>query len=230
MSATKLIDLQNLSDEEVKERWETAYLRFETPEEETRKFLSRLKRLSADRWHRDSDIVEIFCGRGNGLDALRSLGFERLSGVDLSAELVAQYHGPAKMHVADCRQMPLPDRSCDIVIVQGGLHHLATLPADLDRVLSEVCRVLRPDGKFVMVEPWLTPFLTAVHFASKLRFLKLLSPKLDALAAMIHYEAPTYFRWLDSKPSILDLLAERFDTLYMHEGFGKLNFIGRPKQ
>src|SRR5271166_6151917 len=40
------------------ETWEEAYQRFETPEEECRKFLRRLKRLGADDWPRDAAIVE----------------------------------------------------------------------------------------------------------------------------------------------------------------------------
>src|SRR5437762_12555511 len=49
--------------------WEAAYLRFETPEEEIRKFIGRLNRLGARQWPSDAEIVELFCGRGNGLVA-----------------------------------------------------------------------------------------------------------------------------------------------------------------
>src|SRR5438132_7278717 len=49
--------------------WEAAYLRFETPEQEIQKFIARLNRLGAPQWPRDSEIVELFCGRGNGLIA-----------------------------------------------------------------------------------------------------------------------------------------------------------------
>jgi len=47
--------------------WEAAYLRFESPEEEIRKFVRRLTRLGAPQWPRDAEIVELFCGRGNGV-------------------------------------------------------------------------------------------------------------------------------------------------------------------
>src|ERR1700682_1296484 len=64
--------------------WEAAYLRFESPEEEIRKFIRRLTRLGAPQWPRDAEIVELFCWRGNGLLALQQLGFTRPEGVDLS--------------------------------------------------------------------------------------------------------------------------------------------------
>src|SRR6266436_2551628 len=131
--------------------WEAAYLRFETPEEEIQKFIARLTRLGAPQWPRDAEIVELFCGRGNGLIALDRLGFTRIEGVDLSPRL----------------------------IVQGGLHHLPALPDDLDQTFSEMQRVLRTSGHVMFVEPWRTPFLTFVHFVSELRLVRRLSNKMD---------------------------------------------------
>ena len=40
--------------------WEAAYLRFETPEEERRKFLRRLRKLGAESWPKDAQVVELF--------------------------------------------------------------------------------------------------------------------------------------------------------------------------
>ena len=129
--------------------WEAAYLRFETPEQEIRKFVSRLGKLGAAQWSRDTEIVELFCGRGNGLAALERLGFTHIEGVDLSPRLIAQYRGPAKCFVGDCRQLLFADRSKDVLIVQGGLHHLPVLPDDLEETFSEMQRVLRKDGVYV---------------------------------------------------------------------------------
>lgn len=68
--------------------WEEAYARFETPEQEIAKFARRLRSLGAGRWPRDLQIVELFCGRGNGLHALGQLGFQRIEGADFSATLL----------------------------------------------------------------------------------------------------------------------------------------------
>ena len=143
--------------------WEQAYRRFETPQEEIRKFTRRLKTMGFHGLRKDLAVVELFCGRGNGLMTLSRMGFSRIEGVDLSSVLLSQYVGPAKCHVADCRTLPFEDNSKDIVVVQGGLHHLQSIPGDLHRCLSEIHRVLRPEGQIFIVEPWLTPFLSAVH-------------------------------------------------------------------
>ena len=89
--------------------------------------------------------------------------------------------------------------------------------------------MLRPDGIFVMVEPWLTPFLHFIHFASERHFVRAISQKFDALAAMIHYEANTYFSWLAAQEAILALLDENFAQVSKKRAFGKLNFIGKPR-
>src|SRR6185436_11411019 len=120
-------------------------------------------RAGAMRWRRDSEIAELFCGRGSGLQALSRLGFANLTGIDLSPRLIAQYQGPARCIVADCRQVPLPEQSFDAIIIQGGLHHLFQLPDDLELTLREARRLLRNQGRIVIVEPWLTPFLSIVH-------------------------------------------------------------------
>jgi len=209
--------------------WEAAYLRFETPEQEIQKFISRLNRLGAREWPRDAEIVELFCGRGNGLKALEQLGFKQLEGVDLSPRLVAQYRGPAKCTVGDCRKLPFPYRSKDVLIVQGGLHHLPTLPEDLDHTFSEMQRVLRTSGRVLLVEPWLTPFLRFVHRVSENPLVRRLSNKMDALATMIDFERRTYEQWL-SQPELVKKVA-RAHFVPVHESFawGKWNFVGTPK-
>lgn len=209
--------------------WEEAYARFETPVEERRKFLRRLRWLGAHEWPKQSQIVEIFCGRGNGIHALEALDFQRLEGVDLSPALLAQYHGRAVTHAADCRHLPFEDSSRDILIVQGGLHHLEGLQ-DLEQTLGEVSRVLRPGGKFVAVEPWRTPFLDLVHWVSEKPLVRRLSNKMDAFATMTHYERDTYERWLASAESILAVLARRFTPERQRIGWGKLMYVGTPRR
>ena len=85
-SATDLVDLTYWHDGLAccSTRWEEAYTRFETPAEEINKFIGRCTRIGMRSWSRSSNVVELFCGRGNGLKALERMGFTRLEGVDLS--------------------------------------------------------------------------------------------------------------------------------------------------
>ncbi|HET6930660.1 MAG TPA: class I SAM-dependent methyltransferase [Candidatus Acidoferrum sp.] len=209
--------------------WEAAYLRFETPEQEIQKFTDRLRRLGVGEWPRETNIVELFCGRGNGLHALARLGFRDIEGVDLSPRLLAEYTGNARCIACDCRELPFAEQSKDAAIVQGGLHHLPTLPDDLERVFAELQRVLRPDGRVVFVEPWLTPFLRFVHVVTENLLARRLSVKLDALATMIDYERQTYENWLGRPQEISQLANRYFEPEFESFAWGKWNFVGRPR-
>ena len=209
--------------------WESAYVRFETPDQEIDKFMSRLRRLGIDRLDRNAQVVELFCGRGNGLHALSRLGFTNIEGVDLSPRLLSLYHGPAKCYARDCRQLPFPDQSKDLLIAQGGLHHLPTLPASLDEIFREMRRVLRRDGLMVAVEPWLTPFLKLAHTISGIRLMRRCSVKLDAFATMIEHERPTYEQWLNQPKLILSLAHSHFTPVRESVSWGEWRFVGTPR-
>jgi ubiquinone/menaquinone biosynthesis C-methylase UbiE len=221
------VEYSLVNDVQTIESWEKAYLRFETPEQEIRKFIRRLRELRYEKWPRESRILELFCGRGNGLVALGRLGFTNVEGVDLSERLIAQYTGSAKCYVADCTRLPFESQSRDIAIVQGGLHHLNKLPDDLESTLLEMRRVIRPGGRIVVVEPWLTPFLALVHVLCTSRVLRRFWRKLDALATMIEFERETYESWLSLPELVLEALDRHFVVETRRIRMGKLMYIGR---
>lgn len=208
--------------------WETAYARFETAEEEMRKSLRRLRALGADGWPRDARVLDLFCGSGGGLRALERLGFRRVEGVDLSQQLLDRYRGPFPVRRCDCRSLsPFPSGSHDVVVLQGGLHHLEDLDRDLPLVLDEIARVLSTEGMLALLEPWATPFLSLVHAACRSRLVRRCSTKIDALATMIEEEGQTYARWLSRPSTILSALDRRFQAIQTSVRWGKLLWVGR---
>jgi ubiquinone/menaquinone biosynthesis C-methylase UbiE len=210
--------------------WEAAYERFETPEQEIQKFIHRLTRFGFPSLPKSSRIAEIFCGRGNGLVALERMGFDNLEGVDLSESLLERYCGPAALHLADCLDLPLESDSYDIVIVQGGLHHLPKIPEDLDQTLAHAKRILKPEGTFYAVEPWPTPFLTLVHLIVERRLVRAVYPKGDALAEMTEYERETYEQWLGQPDRILQVFNDHFEPRTLRTRWGKLVYAGSPRK
>lgn len=211
------------------ERWEAAYLRFESAAEERRKFRRRLLRLGAGQWNRASRVVELCCGRGGALGAWEDLGFSHLEGVDLSERLLREYQGCAQRYVADIRELPFAPGSRDIVAVQGGLHHLVTLPDDLELTLASAQRCLVDGGLFVAVEPAMTPFLALVHNLSFQPLLRRLLPRLDAFATMVEQERTTYENWLARRAQVIELLQRHFVPLALQVAMGKLMFVGQKR-
>jgi SAM-dependent methyltransferase len=211
------------------QRWEDAYNRFETEDEEIQKFQNRLTLLGAQRWNRQARVVDLFCGSGRNLACLERMGFTNLHGVDLSPRLLNRYSGSAKLYVGDATCIKFPEAWAEIVIVQGGLHHLPKLPDDLKKCLDQIHKILKPGGLFVMVEPWQTPFLTFVHWCCRLKSLRMLSKKLDSLAIMIHEEKDTYFSWLSMPEKIREEISSRFQKKINLNRMGKLIFLGTPR-
>ena len=206
--------------------WEEAYLRFETPEEEIAKFMRRLLALGAAGWPKDWRVVELFSGRGNGLHALSQLGFRHVEGVDLSETLIRQYNGDAKCYIGDCRALPFENESQDLIVVQGGLHHLPDIPRDLTLTLREITRVLRPSGFAVLIEPWNTRFLRVVHLICRFQLMRRLSRKIDSLRTMIENEKDTYEKWLSHPNAILTALEKNFYKTIVTKRWGKMTCIG----
>jgi len=77
---------------------------------------------------------------------------QRLVGIDISEKLLemARQRVPeAEILKADIDAMPFPDNSFDFVIMVDVFQYLL----DFGRVLEEVRRVLKPDGKFIVTVP-----------------------------------------------------------------------------
>jgi len=206
--------------------WEEAYRDFESPAQEVDKFDRRLRTLGVDRLDRASRVLEICCGHGNALTAWHRLGFMRAVGLDLSYPLLRLYAGRAPCVGADIRALPFPDASQDIIAVHGGLHHLPSL-SDLDATLLEMRRVVRPNGRIVIVEPWSTPFLTAVHALSRQRLIRRLSKKVDSFERMYELERSTYDAWLGQPAAILEIIRHHLEPIVLRRSRGKLMVLAR---
>ena len=209
--------------------WEAAYLRFETPDQEQRKFLARLRLAGAEAWRRDAVVLDLFSGRGGCANALYTMGFREVISLDLSPRLLRARPNVAGSTVADCRMLPIATRSVDVATVHGGLHHLPILPDDLASTLGEVARVLKPDGVLVAVEPWRTLFLDAVHWLCRLPAARRAFARVDALATMIELERSTYENWLARHHEILATFDRFFVCRRVRIRWGKLHYVGSPR-
>jgi SAM-dependent methyltransferase len=100
-----------------------------------------------------SSALDFACGDGETSLLMAEAGAE-VVGVDISpvsianAERKAASRGvKAQFKVMDCEAMTFPDRTFDLISVNGVLHHL-----ELGLAYSELARVLKPTGSILCVE------------------------------------------------------------------------------
>ncbi len=116
---------------------------------------------------RDKAVLDLGCGGGFMAEALARRGAVVI-GIDPAAGAIAiaQAHAasenlPVRYLVAAGERLPLADQSMDHVVCVDVLEHVA----DLDLVLDEVRRVLRPGGCFAfdtINRTWLATFVIVV--------------------------------------------------------------------
>lgn len=117
-----------------------------------------------------TSILDVGCGSGRLLRAARvRWPAARLVGVDPSTGMIeaGRRLTPAELHVAGAESMPVSDGTIDLAFSTIAFHHWS----DPGRGLREVARVLRPGGRFVLIDnvgpDWLArylkdrPYLTA---------------------------------------------------------------------
>lgn len=103
-------------------------------------------------------VLDVGCGTGTLAIALKSrVGAGEVHGIDASPEMVevatekaAKAGTPVDFQVAPIEALPFPDGSFDLVTSSLMLHHL---PDDVKRQgLAQVRRVLKPGGRFVVLD------------------------------------------------------------------------------
>lgn len=100
----------------------------------------------------DNLILEIGCGAGRMVDYLNQNGFN-IVGFDFSKTTIQknriQYHGTQQWLIASGDRLPFKDSSFDTVMSFDVFEHIP----DSRKHLSEVRRILRPNGSYLFQTP-----------------------------------------------------------------------------
>ncbi len=125
---------------------------------------------------RHGEAVDLGCGSGLlAIELARQSPTLRVTGVDLSDEMLVQAEGYARrarvgdrvsFKKGDTQQIPFPDGSLDLVVSTLSLHHWSNPCA----ALSEIARVLRPGGHFLVLDmrrDMLVPAWLLLWFATR---------------------------------------------------------------
>ena len=125
-------------------------------------FPSRLRLFGLmDEYARDlrgKTVLDYGCGRGEASLKYLKAGADKVVGIDISSEYIAEALRTAEaagfdsarfdFRAMDAHRLDFPDASFDLVIGYGILHHL-----DADVALAEIHRALKPGGRVLLQEP-----------------------------------------------------------------------------
>jgi len=103
-----------------------------------------------ERWIEPSDtVLDIGCGRGEFIEQVEA---RRKIGVDFNHELAEVLDPSIEFHSQPAWDLSfLPDDSVDVVFSSNLLEHLSK--PQVERVVSEARRVLRPSGQLMLLGP-----------------------------------------------------------------------------
>lgn len=97
---------------------------------------------------RDAAVLDVGCGYGRTLGALRDAGYRRLLGLDFSDRLLARgraLHPDIEFRLQTGRNLDLPDASQDAAILFAVLTCLVD-DGEQRHLMAEIARVLKPGG------------------------------------------------------------------------------------
>jgi len=105
-------------------------------------------------------VLDLGCGHGDYSKRLQDIGFEVVAGdIDISR---FRYRGEIDFRICDItKPLPFSDSSCDYVLLMEVVEHLRNPYS----VLSEINRILKPDGRIIISTP------NILNLKSRLRFL-----------------------------------------------------------
>ncbi|MFL5735509.1 MAG: class I SAM-dependent methyltransferase [Chloroflexia bacterium] len=101
---------------------------------------------------RQPRILDLGCGTGELAPALLKAGYSYV-GIDIEPERIEyarKTYRKGTFHVMDAHHLLYADGYFDQILVTGVLHHLSD--ADVRSIVQEMKRVLRPDGRALVME------------------------------------------------------------------------------
>jgi len=131
--------------------WQSAHYQEPYNTQRKEKYPGKMERLGLKDEDRSAQVLDTCCGQGIALSVLHGWGFTSLTGLDATPHPDWSKDGPAVIHEGDVMAMPFPDQSFDIVTNLHSLHHLGGADG-VRRFVAEVHRVLRPGGRFYIID------------------------------------------------------------------------------
>lgn len=101
----------------------------------------------------DSTILDLGCSKGTYYDFWKSLGFNRIIGVDISSERLSEAKEKGyEVYNENASNLHFADEELKVVVCNDMIVHVIS-DADKKKILAEVHRVTAGDGRFIFSYP-----------------------------------------------------------------------------
>lgn len=101
-----------------------------------------------------STVLDIGCGTGTILSMIPSSNNMKLSGIDLSDEMIhiarERLNKNVELIVGDSEYLPWEENCFDVLLCTDSFHHYP----NPQNVLKEMGRVLKDKGRLIIADPW----------------------------------------------------------------------------
>lgn len=189
------------------DKWDKVFIKQINKSKQHIKFYNTF---NLDAVKRNSRIIDIGCGRGDMVKYLNLCGFYNVIGIDISDSLY-DIELKEKLFVGDARHLSFKDNSFDLVLMNGVLHHLNSIP-EIEECLKEIKRVLKPNKRFYLREPMNTLFRRFGNFMIFTPLSNLFEYSRNM--RVLHEEEWTeYTYWLRNQKEIIKLINEEFEVV-----------------
>jgi SAM-dependent methyltransferase len=158
-----------------------------------------------EHWHRYAlarqlsshcTVLDVACGEGYGAAMVAETAY-KVVGVDLSADVIQHaknnygHHTNLQFVIASCERLPFSDASFDFAISFETIEHIEKQK----EFISELTRVLRPDGVLILSSPNKRLYSDAHDYHNEFHVRELYRNELEEL---LHMAFPHIF-WLGQK-------------------------------
>ncbi|MGY5876596.1 MAG: class I SAM-dependent methyltransferase [Candidatus Thorarchaeota archaeon] len=145
------------------------------------------------------DILDVGTQEGDFINTLMKTlrGYNSFVGIDISADDLKKAReqfkdAPVDLMEMNAEMMSFPDNHFDTVCISYSIHHLV----NIDTILAEMHRVLKPGGNFIIQELYSDGEQTEAQRLD--RDVHNLNVKIDTILGIPHFEALTRQRLKDS--------------------------------
>jgi len=161
----------------------------------------------------EASILDIGCGFGDRIGMLRDRGYMSVRGIDPDEYCVSKavVEGVTLGSITDTG---LPSNSVEVALVENVFHHID----DYSSALSEIGRILKPDGCLCFTEPrnsFPRKVLDFVTFKTPVPSVLRGPWKMRKVVMGEEVETGMYPKWLRSHHMFLSLLEEAFEVVWL---------------